>query len=104
MQTQTVKAFRLGNSTVITLPKSTGIAPGTKVKIKKLARKIIIEPEKEDLAKKLALVKKIAGSGPPLSKMYKEVTGRDLTPEELNKIFESSYDSVLPRRKRTSLS
>lgn len=33
--TQIVSAFQLGTSTVITLPKSLGIKPGTKLEIKK---------------------------------------------------------------------
>lgn len=102
MQTQIVTTFKLGKSTVVTLPKSLGIEPGTKMKTRKLRKKIIMEPEKEDLAKKLALVEKLSG-GIKLSKAYKKKTGRDLTPEELNRIMESSYENLLSGRKRSSL-
>lgn len=97
MQTQTVTTFKLGNSTVVTLPKSLGVKPGVKVRIRKLTKKIILEPEKEDVAKKIALVEKLSG-GIKLSQAYKRKTGRDLTPEELNRIIESSYENLLPGR------
>ena len=94
MQTQTVTTFKLGNSTVVTLPKSLGIDPGTKMKTRKLHKKIIMEPEKENTAKKIALVRKLAGGIRIPASLQKE-----LTPEKLNKRYEKEvYGKLLPRR------
>lgn len=63
MEPITVTAFRLGQSTVVTLPKKLGIKPGTKLQISQSKNKINFTKAKEnqELAKNLAYVKKHAG-------------------------------------------
>lgn len=85
----TVQAFQLGTSTVVTLPKKLGIKPGQRLKFKKSKGKIILE-EKEDIK---IMIKKLAGG-----MNFKKAFGGKITPEQLNKIFDEQYKKVLPRR------
>lgn len=79
----TVQAFQLGSSTVVTLPKKLGIKPGQKLRIEKDKLKIILKAEK---VKKSDIVDKLAGG----LKFKKH-----LTPTQLNKLFEKSYEKLL---------
>lgn len=45
--TQVVSTFQLGSSTVVTLPKSLGIKPGTKLEIKKSKNGATLKMEKK---------------------------------------------------------
>lgn len=86
MTSQTVQAFQLGSSTVVTLPKELGIKPGQKFSVKKTSKQITLKEEqlsKEEIHK---LVEKLAG-GLKLKK--------DLTPAQLRKLFETSYEKKL---------
>lgn len=86
----TVSAFQLGSSTVITLPKKLGIKPGQKMEIKKLGNKIILEEEKINPVKKVVF---LAGG-----MNFKKAFGKSLTPNELNKLYDEQYKKVLSRR------
>ena len=77
---QIVQAFQLGTSTVVTLPKGLGIKPGQKLQIKKDKQKIVLKMEK---GRKSDVVEKLAG---------KLRLDRHLNPDELNKLFDKSYE------------
>lgn len=87
---QTVKAFQLGSSTVVTLPKELGIKPGQRLKIKKLKGHVVLQKSilnrEEEIRR---LVKKLSG-GLRLSK--------HLTPKEINEELDRRYEEMLPRR------
>lgn len=83
----TVSAFQLGSSTVITLPKNLGIKPGQKMKIKKIGEEIILEEENDPVKKVLTL------SG---GMNFKKAFSRSFTPNELNKLYDKQYKKVLP--------
>lgn len=87
---QIVQTFQLGTSTVVTLPKGLGIVPGQKFKVKKDRKGIVLKPKKEDAA---SIVDKLKGG-----MNFKKVFGRNLTSEDLNKLFDEQYKDVLPRR------
>lgn len=88
---QLVQTFTLGRSTVVTLPKSIGVKPGTKMKVRKRGEEIVLKPaKKEDAA---TIVRRLAGGMD-----FKKVFGKNLTPDELNKLFDEQYKNVLPRR------
>lgn len=92
MSSQTVQAFQLGSSTVITLPKELGIKPGQKFSINKARKQITLKEEKLTQEEIHKLVEKLSGS----LKLEKH-----LTPEQLNEEFDKSYEDhkiVLPRR------
>jgi len=87
---QTVQAFQLGSSTVITLPKKLGILPGQKLKIRKSKDKIILKAQKKMTAEEIAKLVKSLSGGLNLKK--------DLTPEEINKELDRRYEDMLPGR------
>lgn len=87
---QTIQAFTLGKSTVVTIPKSLGVKPGTKMKIQKKGKIIVLKPEKKEDA--AAIVQKLAGG-----MNFKKVFGKSLTPEDINKLIDEQYEHVLPR-------
>lgn len=85
-----VTAFQLGTSTVVTIPKRMGIKPGQKLKIKKEKQKITIKAKKEMTKEEIhKFIESLAGG-----LNFK----KSLTPKQLNKLFEKSYENVLPRR------
>ncbi|HBQ50836.1 hypothetical protein A3B42_03155 [Candidatus Daviesbacteria bacterium RIFCSPLOWO2_01_FULL_38_10] len=84
---QTVQAFQLGSSTVITLPKKLGILPGQRLKVDKYGQKITLQKEKITEEQIEKLVKKLSG-GARLKK--------DLTPEEINEELDRRYEEMLP--------
>ena len=89
---QIIQTFTLGRSVVATMPKFLGIKTGTKLQVQKLKDSIVFRPQKtreENIAK----VRKLAGG-----MNFKKVFGRSLTPEEINKIIDEQYESVLPGR------
>lgn len=89
---QVVKAFQLGNSTVITLPKELGIVPGQRLEVKKMRGNIVLKAKKLREEEVRKLVDSLAG-GLNLKK--------HLTPEEINKVLDEEYEDhkiVLPRR------
>jgi len=89
---QIIQTFTLGKSVVATMPKFLGIKTGTKLQVQKLKDSIVFRPQKtreENIAK----VRKLAGG-----MNFKKVFGRSLTPEEINKIIDEQYESVLPGR------
>lgn len=77
---QTIQAFQLGTSTVITLPKKLGIKPGQKLEITKDKQKIVL---KINASKKSDVVDQLAG---------KLKLDAHLSPEALNKLFDESYE------------
>lgn len=86
----TVSAFQLGSSVVVTLPKKMGIKPGQKMKVKKIGNRIILKEEKND---PVSLVASLAGG-----MNFKVAFGRSFTPSELKKLYDGQYKKVLPRR------
>jgi hypothetical protein len=86
METVTVTAFKLGQSTVITLPKTLNIKPGTQLNLEKTDQGYKMTPHTKVQAQQdLATVQKGAGifKGPTLtleelSQMYDEDTYGDL--------------------------
>jgi len=84
---QTVQAFQLGSSTVVTVPKGLGIKPGQKLKVEKSGQKLVYKPQKMDKDEIHKLVEKLAG-GARLKK--------DLTPEEINEELDRRYEEMLP--------
>lgn len=82
----TVSAFQLGSSTVITLPKYLGIKPGQKMKIKKIGKEIILEEENDPVKKVMTL------SG---GMNFKKAFGKSFTSGELNKLYDKQYKKVL---------
>lgn len=89
---QIIQTFTLGRSVVATIPKSLGIKAGTKLQVQKLKDSIVFRPTKMK-ENNLAKVRKLAGG-----MNFKKVFGKSLTPDELNKIIDEQYKSVLPRR------
>lgn len=86
---QTVTAFQLGTSTVVTLPKKLGIRPGQSLKVSRFKDKIVLKPEKKMTNEEISkLVKRLSG-GLNLKK--------NLTPEEINKELDRRYEDMLPR-------
>lgn len=83
---ETVQAFQLGSSTVITLPKTLGIHPGQKFSLKKTNKKIVLKEEKLTEIEVEKLVKRLSGG---LNFKYHP------NPEELNKIFDEEYEDLL---------
>lgn len=83
---ETVQAFQLGSSTVITIPKKFGIKPGQKLQVEKTGKKIILKEKKMTREKIHKLVESLAG-GLNLKK--------DLTAEELDDLYEESYEKLL---------
>ena len=84
---QTVQAFQLGSSTVVTVPKSMGIKPGQKLKVEKSGQKLIYKPQKMAKDEIDKLVRKLAGVA-----RLKEA----LTPEEINEELDRRYEEMLP--------
>ena len=87
---QTVQAFQLGSSTVVTLPKKLGIKPGQRLKIRKSKDKIILKTETKM-------------SDEEISKLVKSLSGglnlkKNLTPEEINRELDRRYEDLLPGR------
>lgn len=82
--THTAKLFRLGKSTVVTIPKSFGLYPGMEVtldrspktKTIRLKPKKIVAKSKEEIRK---LVESLAGG-------FKG--GKHYTPEEMSKLYD----------------
>lgn len=85
----TVSAFQLGSSTVITLPKNLGIKPGEKFQIEKSGKNITLKHKKMTEDEVHELVESLSG-------------GLDLTyhptPEELNEALDERYEEMLPGR------
>lgn len=79
----TVQAFQLGSSTVITLPKKLGIKPGQRLKVEKSGQTVVLKPQKMSEKEIERLVESLSG-GLKLK--------ADLTPDQLNKLFEESYE------------
>lgn len=88
---QIIQTFTLGRSVVATMPKFLGIKPGTKLQVQKLRDGIMLRPTRAK--NPVAIIDKIKGG-----LNFKKVFGKALTPEELNKIIDEQYESVLPRR------
>ena len=97
METQIVNTFRLGRSTVVTLPKKSGITPGTALKVI-ISKKgeVILRTNKQassrdsKIKKDIKKIEKLAGG---------LKFGKGVTPEIINKWIEESYDddkSLLP--------
>lgn len=87
---ETVQAFQLGSSTVITLPKKLGIKPGQRLKIRKSKDKIILKTQKKMTKEEIhKLVKSLSGG-----LNLKE----HLTPEEINRELDRRYEDMLPGR------
>lgn len=86
---QTVQAFQLGSSTVVTIPKHMGVQPGQKLRVKRSGKKIILKEEKMTKEEIIKLVRKLAG-GLRLKP--------DLTPQEINEELDRRYEEMLPRR------
>lgn len=80
---QLVRTFKLGNSTVVTLPKKLGIRPGQHLRIKKYKEKIELSPAGGN---KSDVVNKLAG---------KLRLKHHSTPDEINKIIDEQYEDVL---------
>ena len=83
----TVSAFQLGSSTVVTLPKNLGIKPGQKMKVKKMGDEIILKEERVDPIKTVAA---LAGG-----MNFKKAFGKSFTPGQLNKLYDEQYKKVL---------
>lgn len=87
---QTVQAFQLGSSTVITLPKKLGIKPGQRLKIRKSKDKIILKTQKQMTKEEISkLIKSLSGG---LNLKYHP------NPKEINKALDERYEEMLPRR------
>ena len=86
MSSQDVTAFRLGKSTVVTIPKAFGIEPGRKLKIIKQAGKIVLEKKKNDIEKKISMVQRLSGSFE---------SKKLATPADIQKIIDQSYEEEL---------
>ncbi|MBI3290436.1 AbrB/MazE/SpoVT family DNA-binding domain-containing protein [Candidatus Microgenomates bacterium] len=87
---QTVTAFQLGTSTVVTLPKKLGIKPGQSLKIRKSRGEIVIKPKKKMTKEEIyKFVKSLSGG---LNLKYHP------TPDEINKALDEQYEEMLPRR------
>lgn len=78
----TVQTFQLGSSTVVTLPKKLGIEPGQALEVKKEGKKIVLKEKKLRDQEVHKLVEKLAGG----------LNLKDLTPEQMKKMFEESYE------------
>ena len=84
---QTVQAFQLGTSTVVTLPKKLGIKPGQKLKVEKSGQKIVFKKEQmteHEIRKLLDSLK---------TDLHLK---KDLTPEEINEELDRRYEEMLP--------
>lgn len=79
---QTVQAFQLGSSTVVTIPKKFGIKPGQSLQMEKTGKKIIMKQKKMTQEQVHKLIESLAG-GLNLKK--------DLTAEQLDDLYEKSY-------------
>lgn len=86
-----VQAFQVGSSTVVTLPKELGIAPGQRFQIKKAKKTILLQPRNRNITSKEAakIVKRLSGG---LNLKYHP------TPEEINRELDKQYEDMLPRR------
>ena len=93
MEVLDVTTFTLGKSTVVTIPKKLGIGSGVKLKLSKKGSAILLEPKskskRDEIAKKIALVKKLAG-GIKIPFPY--------TPDELNKMIDDEYDEIIVKK------
>lgn len=87
---QTVTAFQLGTSTVVTLPKKFGVKPGQSLKVRKSKGEIMLKPEKKMTPEVIRkFVKSLSGG---LNLRYHP------TPTEINKALDERYEEMLPRR------
>lgn len=83
-----VQSFNLGRSTVVTLPKVLGIKAGQKFTVQKQKDKVVLKlVKKEDPAD---IIERLAGG-----MNLKEAFGKDLSPDELNKLFDEQYEEML---------
>lgn len=83
-----VHSFKLGRSVVVTIPKSLGIKAGEKFAVQKQKGKVVLKPvEKES---PVEIIERLAGG-----MNLKEAFGKDLSPDELNQLFDEQYKEML---------